>query len=147
MAKSFISLLQYLVILKHSLHFDYRFSRVTQLHIYLAVGIDCELHLLDVTVVKLFFLAGTHLRTCCAIRVLKHILNVKLHILIERCLHLVEYRFNLDIVAVTCAEVIDIAVFLPAVNKRIFDIGAALGVLHHNKKICLGKLGDKSPVI
>ena len=66
---------------------------------------------------------------------------------VEISAYLAEQRLDLDVVRVSGAEIVDIAVeYLPAL-ERVLDVRTALAPLEHDEEIRLGQILDQRPVI
>ena len=109
--------------------------------------IQCDLTKMNIFIIELTFFAFRHLDHCFQINRTQHVLNVEMKRRIQPLANLAEQGMDFNIIAVSCAEVIDIAVKNTGIPHDVFDIGAALFFFNHDQETRIWQGGNEPPVI
>lgn len=108
---------------------------------------DHQPHGLDVAVVKLLLLRLGHFGSGGEIRVLQHIVDIELQRIAQGVANLSKHGFNLDLVAVSGAEIVDVAEGNTGIDQRVSVIGAKLAAFDHNVIVHRIQLTVQTPKI
>lgn len=108
---------------------------------------DHQSHRLDVAVVKLLLLCFGHFSSGGEIRVLQHIVDIELQRIAQGVANLSKHGFNLDLVAVSGAEIVDVAEGNTGIDQRVSVIGAKLASFDHDIIVHRVQLTVQTPKI